>query len=74
MLIASLILLFKIPPPPKAKTYDEIEKEIEEVVPDPTDTRVRKKAQFPEGAFLKQERLDNEGRRSLRYQGMPIRV
>ena len=62
------------PPPPKQKTYDEIEKEVEEVVPDPTDTRLRKKAQFPAGAFLKRERLDSEGRKSLRYQGMPIRV
>jgi len=63
-----------VPPPPKQKTYDEIEKEVEEVVPDPTDTRLRKKAQFPAGAFLKRERLDSEGRKSLRYQGMPIRV
>ena len=63
-----------VPPPPKRKTYDEIEKEVEEVVPDPTDTRLRKKAQFPAGAFLKRERLDSEGRKSLRYQGMPIRV
>ena len=51
-----------------------IEKEIEEVVPDPTDTRLRKKQQFRAGAFLKRERLDSEGRRSLRYQRMPIRV
>jgi len=63
-----------VPPPRKQKTYDDIEKEIEEVVPDPTDTRLRKKQQFPAGAFLKRERLDSEGRRSLRYQGMPIRV
>jgi len=63
-----------VPPPPKQKTYDEIEKEVEEVVPDPTDTRLRKKAQFPAGAFLKRERLDSEGRKSLRYQGMPIKV
>ncbi len=28
-------------PPPKQKTYDDIEKEIEEVVPDPMDTRLR---------------------------------
>ena len=61
-------------PPPKHKTYDDIEKEIEEVVPDPIDTRLRKKPQFPAGAFLKRERLDSEGRKSLRYQGMPIRV
>ena len=63
-----------VPPPPKQKTYDEIEREVEEVVPDPTDTRLRKKAQFPAGAFLKRERLDSEGRESLRCQGMPIRV
>ena len=63
-----------VPPPRKQKTYDDIEKEIEEVVPDPTDTRLRKKQQFPAGAFLKRERLDSAGRRSLRYQGMPIRV
>ena len=63
-----------VPPPPKQKTYDEIEKEVEEVVPDTTDTRLRKKAQFPAGAFLKRERLDSEGRKSLRYQGMPIKV
>ena len=63
-----------VPPPRKQKTYDDIEKEIEEVVPDPTDTRLRKKQQFPAGAFLKRERLDSEGRRSLRYRGMPIRV
>ena len=61
-------------PPPKQKTYDDIAKEVEEVVPDPTDTRLRKKAQFPAGAFLKRERLDSQGRTSLRYQGMPIRV
>ena len=30
-------------PPQKHKTYDDIEKEIEEVVPDPMDTRLRKK-------------------------------
>ncbi len=63
-----------VPPPQKHKTYDDIEKEIEEVVPDPMDTRLRKKPQFPAGAFLKRERLDSEGRKSLRYQGMPIRV
>ena len=63
-----------VPPPPKQKTYDDIEKEVEEVVPDPGDTRLRKKQQFPAGAFLKRERLDSEGRKSLRYQGMPIRV
>ena len=63
-----------VPPPPKQKTYDDIEKELEEVVPDPTDTRLRKKPQFPAGAFLKRERLDSQGRTSLRYQGMPIRV
>ena len=61
-------------PPPKHKTYDDIEKELEEVVPDPIDTQLRKKPQFPAGAFLKRERLDSEGRKSLRYQGMPIRV
>jgi len=63
-----------VPPPPKQKTYDDIEKEVEEVVPDPNDTRLRKKPQFPAGAFLKRERLDSEGRKSLRYQGVPIRV
>ena len=63
-----------VPPPPKQKTYDDIEKEVEEVVPDTGDTRLRKKPQFPAGAFLKRERLDSEGRKSLRYQGNPIRV
>ena len=63
-----------VPPPPKQKTYDDIEKEVEEVVPDPMDTRLRKKTQLPAGAFLKRERLDSEGRKSLRYQGMPIKV
>jgi hypothetical protein len=62
-------------PPPKPKTYDDIEEEVEEAVPDPSEnTRLRKKPQFPAGAFLKRERLDSEGRKSLRYQGMPIRV
>ena len=63
-----------VPPPQKHKSCDDIEKEIEEVVPDPTDTRLRKRQQFPAGARLKRERLDSEGRKSLRYQGMPIRV
>ena len=64
-----------VPPPPKVKTYDDIEKEIEAVVADPTaDIRLRKKTQFPADAFLKRERLDSQGRRSMRYQGMPIRV
>ena len=63
-----------VPPPPTQKTYDDIEKEVQEVVPDPTDTRLRKKQQFPAGAFLKRERLDSEGRKSLKYQGMPIKV
>ena len=61
-------------PPPKPRTYDDVAKEVEEVVPDPTDTRLRKKPQFPAGAFIKRERLDSQGRTSLRYQGMPIRV
>ena len=61
-------------PPPKPKSYDDIEKEVEEAVPDPTDSRLRKKQKFPEGAFLKRERLDSEGRKLFRYQGMPIRV
>ena len=63
-----------VPPPPKQKTYDDIEKEIDEVVPDITDTRLRKKPQFPEGAFLKRNRMDSAGTRGLRYQGMPIKV
>ena len=63
-----------VPPPPKQNTYDDIEKEVEEVVPDPNDTRLRKKPQFPAEAFLQRERLDSEGRKSLRYQGVPIRV
>ena len=45
-----------VPPPPKPKTYDDIEQEIQDVVHDPTDTRIRKKQQFPTGAFLKRER------------------
>ena len=62
-------------PPPKPKTYGDIEKEVEEAVPDPSqNTRLRKKPQFPAGAFLKRERWDSKGRKSLRYQGMPIRV
>ena len=65
-------------PPPKPRTYDDIEKEVAsstEAVPDPNESvRLRKKPQFPAGAFLKRERLDSEGRKSLRYQGMPIRV
>ena len=63
-----------VPPPPKQRTYDDIEKEVEEVVHDPTDTRIRKKQQIPAGAFLNRQRLDSEGRKSLRYQGMPIKV
>ena len=64
-----------VPPAPKPKSYDDIEKEVREAVPDPNEnTRLRKKQQIPTGAFLKRERLDSEGRRSLRYQGMPIRV
>ena len=64
-----------VPPAPKQKSYDDIEKEVKEAVPDPNEnTRLRKKQQIPTGAFLKRERLDSEGRRSLRYQGMPIRV
>ena len=63
-----------VPPPPKPKTYDDIEKEIDEVVPDLTDPRLRKKPQFPEGAFLKRNRMDSAGTRGLRYQGLPIRV
>ena len=63
-----------VPPPRKQKTYDDIVEEVEEAVPDPTDTKLRKKPQFPAGAFLKRERLDSEGRKSLRYQGMAIRV
>ena len=62
-------------PPPKPRTYDDIEKEVAEAVPDPNENRrLRKKPQFPANAFLKRERLDSEGRKSLRYQGMPIRV
>ena len=61
-------------PPPRPKTYDDIEKEVGEVVPDTMDSRLRKKQKFPEGAFLKRERLDSEGRKLFRYQGMPIRV
>ena len=62
-------------PPPKQKTYDDIEKEVEQVVPDPKEgVRLRKKPQFPENAFLKRERLDSQGRKSLRYQGMAIKV
>ena len=64
-----------VPPTPKPKSYDDIEKEVRDAVPDPSEsTRVRKKQQIPTGAFLKRERLDSEGRQSLRYQGMPIRV
>ena len=58
-------------PPPKHKTYDDIEKEIEEVVPDPIDTRLRKKPQFPAGAFLKRERLDSEGRKMPEESAVP---
>ena len=62
-------------PPPKPKTYDDIEKEVQEAVPDPNESvRLRKKPQFPANAFLKRERLDSEGRKSLRYQGLAIKV
>ena len=62
-------------PPARQKTYDDIEKEVEQVVPDPKEgVRLRKKPQFPENAFLKRERLDSQGRKSLRYQGMAIKV
>ena len=63
-----------VPPPPKQKTYDDIEKEIDEAAPDLSDTRLRKKPQFPEGAFLKRNRMDSAGTRGLRFQGVPIRV
>ncbi len=59
-------------PPPKPKSYREIDEEVEEAVHDPAKVSLRKKPQFPAGAFLKRQRID-EGR-SLRYQGMPIRV
>jgi hypothetical protein len=61
-------------PPPKQKTYDDIEKEIDEAAPDLSDPRLRKKPQFPEGAFLKRNRMNSAGERGLRYQGVPIRV
>jgi hypothetical protein len=62
-----------VPPPPKQKTYDDIEKEIDEAAPDISDTRLRKK-QFPADAFFKRNRLNSVGERGLRYQGQAIRV
>ena len=35
-----------VPPPQKHKSYDDIEKEIEKVVPDTMDTRLRNKRNF----------------------------
>ena len=63
-----------VPPPPKQKTYDDIEKEIDEAAPDISDTRLRKKVQFPADAFFKRNRLNSVGERGLRYQGQAIRV
>ena len=61
-------------PPVKPKTYEDVEREVEEVMGhDPIEARLRKKVKLPEGAFLKRERLDSEGRRSFRYQGVPTR-
>jgi len=61
------------PPPPKARSYDEIEKAIEEVA-DPLAGGVRKKIAFPDSAFLHRQRVDSAGERRLRYQGRAIRV
>jgi hypothetical protein len=61
-------------PPPKPRTYDDIEKEVDQAVADISDTRLRKKPQFPEGAFLKRNRMNSAGERQFRYQGTAIRV
>ena len=61
-------------PPPKPRSYDDIEKEVDQAVADVSDTRLRKKPQFPEGAFLKRNRMNSAGERQFRYQGAAIRV
>ena len=61
-------------PPPKPRSYDDIEKEVDQAVADVSDTRLRKKPQFPEGAFLKRNRMNSAGERQFRYQGTAIRV
>ncbi len=61
-------------PPPKPRTYDDIEKEVDQAVADISDTRLRKKPQFPEGAFLKRNRMNSAGERQFRYQGAAIKV
>ena len=59
------------PPPPKTRSYDDIEREIEE---DPFAGGVRKKVAFPEGAFVTRQRVNTPGERRLRYQGQAVRV
>jgi hypothetical protein len=61
-------------PPPKPRSYDDIEKEVDQAVADVSDTRLRKKPQFPEGAFLKRNRMNSAGERQFRYQGAAIKV
>ena len=52
-------------PPPKPRSYDDIEKEVDQAVADISDTRLRKKPQFPEGAFLKRNRMNSAGERQF---------
>ncbi len=61
------------PAAPKARSYDDIEKEVEEAM-DPLADGIRKKTTFPEGAFLHRQRVDSAGERRFRYQGHAIRV
>ena len=63
-----------VPAPPKQRTYDDIEKEVDQAVADISDTRLRKKPQFPEGAFIKRNRMNSAGERQFRYQGVAIKV
>ena len=59
------------PPPPKTRSYDDIEREIEE---DPLAGGGRKKVAFPEGDFVTRQRVNTPGERRLRYQGRAVRV
>ena len=51
------------PSQPKTRSYDDIEKEIEE---DPLAGGVRKKVALPEGAFVTGRRVNTSGKRRLR--------
>ena len=58
------------PPPPKARTYDQIEKEIEET----GEPSLRKQIRFPEGAFFARQRVNTPGERRLMHQGRAVVV